>query len=214
MKSKEAGKSKRKSNFLQIAPANYLIICEGKQTEPNYFNGLKQDINRKYGKKVEVLIPNIDIKGTGRNTTDLVKYTQKYVNYSNKVYGQVWVVFDKDDYSDEQFNQAIKNCDYNVAWSNPNFELWLLSHLKRVSKVMSKDEILDELDKEFQRNGLGTYKKNDGKIFEKVTKDRKLDIAIKNCEYMEKLNKNGQASDRNPMTRVYKIVDGLKEYLE
>ena len=214
MKSKEAGKSKRKSNFLQIAPANYLIICEGKQTEPNYFNGLKQDINRKYGKKVEVLIPNIDIKGTGRNTTDLVKYTQKYVNYSNKVYGQVWVVFDKEDYSDEHFNQAIKNCDYNVAWSNPNFELWLLSHLKRVSKVMSKDEILDELDKEFQRNGLGTYKKNDGKIFEKVTKDRKLDIAIKNCEYMEKLNKNGQASDRNPMTRVYKIVDGLKEYLE
>ena len=214
MKSKEAGKSKRKSNFLQIAPANYLIICEGKQTEPNYFNGLKQDINRKYGKKVEVLIPNIDIKGTGRNTTDLVKYTQKFVNYASKVYGQVWVVFDKDDYSDEQFNQAIKNCDYNVAWSNPNFELWLLSHLKRVSKVMSKDEILDELDKEFHRNGLGTYKKNDGKIFEKVTKDRKLDIAIKNCEYMEKLNKNGQASDRNPMTRVYKIVDGLKEYLE
>ena len=143
MKSKEAGKSKRKSNFLQIAPANYLIICEGKQTEPNYFNGLKQEINKKYGKKVGVLIPNIDIKGTGRNTTDLVKYTQKYVNYSNKVYGQVWVVFDKDDYSDEQFNQAIKN-----------------------------------------------------------------------CEYMERLNKNGQASDRNPMTRVYKIVDGLKEYLE
>ena len=31
---------------------------------------------------------------------------------------------------------------------------------------------------------------------------------------MEKLNKNGQASDRNPMTKVYKIVDGLKEYLE
>lgn len=214
MKSKEAEKSKRKSNFLQIAPANYLIICEGKQTEPNYFNGLKQEINRKYGKKVEVLIPNIDIKGTGRNTIDLVKYTQKYVNYSNKVYGQVWVVFDKDDYSDEQFNQAIKNCDYNVAWSNPNFELWLLSHLKRVSRTISKDEILDELDKEFQKNGLGTYKKNDNKIFEKVTKGGKLDTAIKNCEYMERLNKNGQASDRNPMTRVYKIVDGLKEYLE
>ena len=40
---------------------------------------------------VDVLIPNIEIKGTGRNTTDLVKYTQKYVNYSSKVYGQVWV---------------------------------------------------------------------------------------------------------------------------
>ena len=161
-----------------------------------------------------MLIPSIEVKGTGRNTTDLVNYTDKYVNYANKRYGQVWVVFDKDDYSDEQFNRAIKNCDYNVAWSNPNFELWILSHLKRVNRVISKDKILDELNKEFQKNGLGTYKKNDDKIFEKVTKDGKLDTATKNCEYMEILNKNGQASDRNPMTRVYKIVDGLKEYLE
>ena len=189
-------------------------MCEGKQTEPNYFNGLRKKINEKYGSKVDVLIPSIEVKGTGKNTTDLVNYTDKYVNYANKRYGQVWVVFDKDDYSDEQFNQAIKNCDYNVAWSNPNFELWLLSHLKQVSRVISKDEILDELDKEFQKNGLGTYKKNDDKIFDKVTKEGKLDTAIKNCEYMEKLNKNGQASDRNPMTRVYKIVDELKEYLE
>ena len=124
------------------APANYLIVCEGKKTEPNYFNGLKKKINEKFGNKVDVLIPNIEVKGTGRNTTDLVKYTQKYVNYSSKVYGQVWVVFDKDDYNDEQFNKAIEN-----------------------------------------------------------------------CEYMEHLNKDGQASERNPMTKVYKIFDGLKEYL-
>ena len=51
MKSKEAKENKRKSNFLQVAPANYLIVCEGKQTEPNYFNGLKQEINKKYGNK-------------------------------------------------------------------------------------------------------------------------------------------------------------------
>jgi hypothetical protein len=214
MKSKEAEKSKRKSNFLQIAPANYLIICEGKQTEPNYFNGLKQEINRKYGKKVEVLIPNIDIKGTGRNTTDLVKYTQKYVNYSNKVYGKVWVVFDKDDYNDEQFNAAIDNCNYNVAWSNPNFELWLLTHFKKVNRCISKDDVLQELSKEFQKNGLGDYAKNDEDIFNKVTSEGKLHTAIRNCKYMEELNKGGQASQRNPMTKVYKIVDGLKEYLE
>ena len=133
---KDRLKSKRQ------APANYLIVCEGKKTEPNYFNGLKRKINEKYGNKVDVLIPNIDVKGTGMNTTSLVKYTQKTVNHANKVYGQVWVVFDK------------------------------------------------------------------------VTSKGKLHTAIKNCEYMEELNKNGQASQRNPMTKVYKIVDGLKEYLE
>ena len=134
---KDRLKSKRQ------APANYLIVCEGKKTEPNYFNGLKRKINEKYGNKVDVLIPNIDVKGTGMNTTSLVKYTQKTVNHANKVYGQVWVVFDKDDYSDEQF-----------------------------------------------------------------------DTAIKNCEYLEELNKDKKSSQRNPMTKIYKLVDGLKEYLE
>lgn len=31
---------------------------------------------------------------------------------------------------------------------------------------------------------------------------------------METLSKNEQASQRNPMTRVYKVVDELKEYLK
>lgn len=204
-------KSKLKSK--RLAPANYLIVCEGKQTEPNYFNGLRKKINEKYGNKVDVLIPSIDVKGTGENTTALVKFTDKYVNYSNKKYGKVWVVFDKDDYDDEQFEQAINNCDYNVAWSNPNFELWILSHFKRISRFISKDEILKELEREFQKNGLGMYKKNDKKIFEKITNDGKLDVAIRNCEYMEKQNKKKQPSKKNPTTMVFKIIQELKEYL-
>lgn len=205
---KDRLKSKRQ------APANYLIVCEGKKTEPNYFNGLKRKINEKYGNKVDVLIPNIDVKGAGMNTTSLVKYTQKTVNHANKVYGQVWVVFDKDDYNDEQFDSAIDNCNYNVAWSNRNFELQLLAHFKKVNRYISKDDVLQELSKEFQKNGLGNYAKNDTNIFDKVTSEGKLHTAIKNCEYMEELNKDGQASQRNPMTKVHKIVDGLKEYLE
>lgn len=205
---KDRLKSKRQ------APDNYLIVCEGKKTEPNYFNGLKKKINEKYGNKVDVLIPNIDIKGTGMNTTSLVKYTQKTVNHANKVYGRVWGVFDKDDYNVEQFNSAIDNCNYNVAWSNPNFELWLLAHFKKVSRYVSKDDVIQELSKEFQKKGLGDYTKNDTDIFDKVTSEGKLHTAIKNCEYMEEVNKDGQASQRNPMTKVYKIVDGLKEYLE
>lgn len=63
------------------------------------------------------------MKAAGKNTVDLVNYTRKFVNYSNKEYGKIWVVFDKDDYSDEQFNNAIQNCDYFSAWSNPNLVL-------------------------------------------------------------------------------------------
>ena len=177
-------------------------------------DGLKKMINGKYGRKVDVLAPNIEVRGTGMNTTSLVKYTQKMVNHANKVYGQVWVVFDKDDYSDEQFDSAIYNCNYNVAWSNPNFELWLLAHFKKINRYLSKEDVLQELDREFQKSELGEYAKNDVDLFAKVTGGGKLHTAIRNCQYMEELNKDGQASQRNPMTRVYKIVDGLKEYLE
>lgn len=45
MRDKEnSRKSKLKSK--KLAPANYLIVCEGKQTEPNYFNGLKKRLRR------------------------------------------------------------------------------------------------------------------------------------------------------------------------
>lgn len=208
MKNKEFKRKIRKQ-----APTNYLIVCEGKQTEPNYFNGLKQEINKKYGTKVDLLIPNIEIRGTGKNTKDLVNYTKKYVNHSNKIYGEIWVVFDKDDYNDKQFDEAIKNCEYNVAWSNPNFELWLLSHLKKIDRYISKENILDELEKEFNKQGLGHYKKNDEKIFEKITKNNKIQVAIKNCECMEKLNKKGLPHERNPMTIVYKIINELAQYI-
>lgn len=39
-------------------------------------------------------------------------------------------------------------------------------------------------------------------------------MAIDNCKLMEKINENGQASQRNLMTEVYKVVERLKEYLE
>ena len=205
---------KNKIESKKLAPANYLIICEGKKTEPNYFNGLKKEINRKYGKKIDVIIPNIDIKGTGLNTISLIKYAEKKVNQSNKIYGKVWVVFDKDDYPDDQFDTAIKNCEYNIAWSNPNFELWILSHFKKINRFISKDNILIELDKEFQKNNLGKYMKNDSNLFNKITLNKDFKKAIENCKEMEKINKKGKPSKRNPMTKVYKIVEELEEYLE
>ena len=63
---------KRQLNSKKLRPANYLIVCEGKQTEPNYFEGLKKRINTCYGEKIDIAIPNMDIKGT-----------QKYTCFSN-----------------------------------------------------------------------------------------------------------------------------------
>ena len=76
------------------------------------------------------------------------------------------------------------------------------------------NDLEQELIKEFQNKGLGDYTKNDTNIFEKVTSEEKLHTALKNYDYMEELNTDGQASQRNSMTKVYKIIDGLKEFSE
>ena len=206
-------KSRNKIATKKLAPPNYLIICEGKETEPNYFNGLKQKISEKFGDRISV-VPAIKVKGTGLNTESLVKYTRQYINKSPKVYGQVWVVFDKDDYTDVQFNNAIKLNEYNSAWSNPNFEIWLLSHFKKVNNQLSKDDSLKELKKEFKKANLGDYLKNDKEIFEKVTNDNRLETAILNCKEMyEKLKNISNQASKNPCTTIFMLVKDLKEYL-
>lgn len=69
---------------------NYFLylISEGKETEPNYYNGIKQKINEKFGDRINV-VPAIKVKGTGLNTESLVKYAKQCINQSPKVYGQV-----------------------------------------------------------------------------------------------------------------------------
>jgi len=47
MKNKNFSRKDRLNSRKQ-APANYLIVTEGRQTEPNYFNGLKKKINQKF----------------------------------------------------------------------------------------------------------------------------------------------------------------------
>ena len=184
MRSREVN-NRRSIGKRKLAPENYLIMCEGEETEPNYFAGLK----------------------------DLVNYTEKFVNQAGKRYGKVWIVFDKDDYQDKQFNQAIKNSSFNIAQSNPCFEIWILLHLKKVINFVPKDKILNELDKEFKKYGLGNYRKNDKNIFKKISKDDNLNKAITNARKLNDKFKDEEPSKSNPMTTVYKIVEDLKEYL-
>ena len=79
---------------------------------------------------------DIDIQGTGRNTEDLVNYAIKINALAANRYGNVWVVFDKDDFSDDQFNNAISLAERNgihTAWSNESIELWFLLHFNYLS---------------------------------------------------------------------------------
>lgn len=88
-----------------------LIICEGKNTEPSYFRQFK------------LSTATIKPIGEGFNTVSLVN---RAIQLSKeKPYEQVWCVFDKDDFSNNDFNSAIQIAEaenFGVAYSNQAFE--------------------------------------------------------------------------------------------
>ena len=75
---------------------NYLIVCEGERTEPNYFNALVGGRNSK--------VLSVEVLGEGQSTCRLVRTAIEERDKSMREYDRVWVVFDKDDFDD--FNDA------------------------------------------------------------------------------------------------------------
>ncbi len=123
---------KRKHDFRTPKANSYLIVTEGKRTEPNYFNGLAKEILAKVGGTVEV----IDIYGEGASTQKLIEIAEMRANKAKIPYQYIWVVFDKDDFED--FDLAIKEGEakgYHVAWSNQSFEYWIYLHLIIATRI-------------------------------------------------------------------------------
>lgn len=60
--------SDRRDRRITIAPEYHLIVTEGTKTEPQYFEGLKEDINRLYRGRISIVIEGV---GQGANKTHL-----------------------------------------------------------------------------------------------------------------------------------------------
>ena len=104
----------------KVIRCSVLIVCEGTKTEPNYFDAFAE-------KQQGVIVYDIEVKGLGRGTKDVVDKAIDLKNKNN--YDRVWAVFDKDEFPAKDFNEAIVMGQKNgieVAWSNEAFELWYL----------------------------------------------------------------------------------------
>ena len=156
-KKRRKGRIKRKENVEKQKSSNWLVVCEGTQTEPNYFNEAISEINKtledKYKLKVEVI-------GKGMNTTSLVKSVDDILNeidtYKLKTvpYGKIFVVFDKDSFSNELFNEAIKMCHkkgYIPLWSNQAIEYWFLLHFNYIDSKMDRNMYKKKLNDYFKK---------------------------------------------------------------
>lgn len=214
--------SSRKSRKIEIRepnPNSFLIVTEGKKTEPMYFSGLRNYINNKYGRAIDVEYPKIDIAGEGRGTVKLVEEAIRLVARAKKKYSQVWIVFDKDDFSDfdEAIDLAEKN-GYKVAWSNPSFEYWIYLHFQYSTSILCSDDWINRISKIFVERKIDSkgYKKNNPDVFDLVITYGSLKSAIENANRSERHHNTDtlEPSKCNPCTKVQYLIQELEPYVE
>ncbi len=119
---------KRRKPFI-AERQRFILICEGENTEPAYFNALKGQYPGALI-SIEYVAPAgspITIKDKVQVRMDALRREQKQ-NSSAKA-DTVWAVFDRDKH--DKVADAIAGCESagaRVAYSNPCFEVWLILH--------------------------------------------------------------------------------------
>lgn len=219
-KKRRADRKQRRYEYKCPKANSFLIVTEGKRTEPLYFKGIQKLIKKKIGGMVEVIeVPVIDIYGEGCSTSKLIEVTEQIIKDANIIYQNVWVVFDKDDF--ENFDQAIVEGSakgYHMAWSNQSFEYWLYLHFYYSDSGLHRDEWNEKLNAIFKQYSLGDecYRKNYEDIYHLVNTYGGVDLAVKNAKRRMSGFRKGidKPSEYNPGTMVYKLVEKLKRYLD
>jgi len=178
------------------------IFTEGKKTEPDYFNSIKNELRLN-----EI---DINVKGVGSNTMSLVDWAihRKEEDEDDGFDTEWWVVFDKDDHP--LFDQAIQKArseGMSVAYSNECFELWFILHFQFLSTSIGREKYYEKLTKLLSQK----YRKNSN-IYSLI-KDKEAN-AIQNAKKLEKQHdeeKNVVFSKRDPSTTVYILIEKLRE---
>jgi len=195
----------------------FLIICEGENTEPEYFKSFPVPTNI------------VEIHGGKNSKNSLVDYAIGLKNNKKYADREIWCVFDYDIKPDEQatqindFNSSIKKAETNglkVAWSNDCFELWFLLHDRYIDTCITRNEIYDILKKEWKLKSFDKEGKSIAfckKLYEKHggNQSKMQTFAIDYAKKLHNLHgKNQFFSKHCPCTTVYQLVEELNKYLK
>ena len=181
-----------------------LICCEGKQTEPSYFNHIRQ--------KLRISKDALKVQGLGYDPLSLVKCAARHKSKAERdkiPFEEVWCVLDCDNHPNiqEAFEEAERH-KIKVIFSNPCFEIWYLFHFKKQTAFIERDKALKEL-KSFFTEYEKSMEKNTGIKFYELLQNHFL-TACENVEEIRNEHKNnGKQETENPSTK----ADSLVKYL-
>ena len=211
---------KTKIKSRQLKQSIY-IVCEGTNTEPNYFEAIREqpDVFEKYAIKV---YPSEEdqIKASKKEgesiKTDAVNLVKRAKEKINNNYNEVWAVFDKDGYTkhEKAFSDAQKH-GIKLAFSSIAFEHWILLHYEQNRTAFPKSQnVIDYLE---QAGYFPGYSKKANILIYDTLKDL-TKTAIENAAWLRmEMGKNLAACDNkiyelNPYTTVDELVMKLLDF--
>ena len=210
-----SGRREGRSRMVQMT--RRLVVSEGKETEPRYFEGVRAALGAANGRKVAIVV-----KGTGKHTLDLLDFAVEHCRYAPETFDHVWLVFDKDDFPAADFDAMERKCaelsdgsrTFHALWSNPCFELWPLLHLRYTTAPMTATECQRALAQAMSKDLGVEYRKNLGGLFGMVDGQRAEALhRVQRLEAHHGELGNAKPSAQNPATKVGEIFDVIGPYL-
>ena len=216
----EKWRKKRKQDNLEKKEFRYYIFCEGKQTEPNYFEGFKRLIEEDPIYKDTVLV---EIEPCEAETLRVIGKAEEYVRREELKKGQIWCVYDKDSFPKADFNAVEERAkslnkqnpdlQYHAAWSNECIEIWFILHFENYVSNNHRTEYVRFLNNKFKELKIGKYEKNLPDIFDILIKYGNPKLAIRYAKRIIKENAGKSSAMIAPGTKVYELVEELSKYL-
>lgn len=188
-----------------------LVVCEGKKTEPRYFEGLRKAYRLS---SANVTVVPSDEAG-GNDPLSLVQYAIRKLSQASADLDHVYCVFDRDGHANyDEACRLARESEFGIAnrlhvipsW--PCFELWVLLHYEYTTTPFNAaggksacTRVIDRI-----RTHCATYQKGFDGIFEELFP--RTDTALRNSQTLKTHNQT--TGSINPATAVHLLVSRLR----
>ena len=218
-KSEKRMKSRRVEH-LPLFERKYYIFCEGIQTEPLYFEGLRRAIESNPIYKNMVLI---EVEGVGEETIRVIEAAEKRATSLALKDAQIWCIYDKDSASPERFNKVSTKANalndkqsdvvYRVGWSNQCVEYWFILHFDFYIADNDRKYYRRYLHRKFRELGWNRYEKNNSELFDILSYMGNPLQAISWAKQRLVSCSGLTDSQSVPATRIHELIEELATYL-
>ena len=203
-------KKRNERKKILLKSGTYLIITDTEKTEKNYFEGIKNIIPGNLKNDLQIKIYS------NKALSKIIDFAAEERNKDER-FRDIWLVFDRDEVKNfDKLIEEAKENKMNVGWSNPCFEIWLMTYFQLPKNIEESQKCCETFEKIFKENTGKKYKKSEEKIYNILCENGDENRAIERAreKYHQVRKDYSQPSKMIGCTTVYKLVEELKKKID